>query len=532
MGIEYPHDPDETYELTTDNVKKILAIYMRFRCDIPVIIMGETGCGKTRLIKYMCALHHFPGDPVDNMIIMKVHGGTTRHDIIQKVKKAEDIARKNTETFLRKKREENEDGEDDESKVYENHMFTVLFFDEANTTEAIGVIKEIMCDKSLGGKPIQLHERLKIVAACNPYRKHKEELVKKLEQAGLGYHVDADKTTDRLGRVPMRQLVYRVQPLPQSMLPLVWDFGQLNTRVEEMYIRQMVLRYINEERLPCETDLDDVLSKLLGACQNFMRLQQDECSFVSLRDVERVLEVMNWFYEQTKEGGLLFDEKIAFDEDIDNINITKALILALGVCYQACLKKRQDFRDMIVDFFEEPFMLLDVNQLESELIRCQEKFLDSDCVTLADNIAKNQALKENVFMMIVCIELRIPLFLVGKPGSSKSLAKTIVADAMQGDTARTSLFKKYKQVQMVSFQCSPLSTPDGILGTFRQCAEFQKAKDLEKFVSVVVLDEIGLAEDSPKMPLKTLHPLLEDGCQGDEDPEDYMKVVNSNSRKK
>ena len=46
------------------------------------------------------------------------------------------------------------------------------------------------------------------------------------------------------GRVPMRHLVYRVQPLPQSMLPLVWDFGQLNTEVEEMYIRQMVRRYV------------------------------------------------------------------------------------------------------------------------------------------------------------------------------------------------------------------------------------------------------------------------------------------------
>jgi hypothetical protein len=31
MGLDMPHDPDETYELTTDNVKKILAIYMRFR---------------------------------------------------------------------------------------------------------------------------------------------------------------------------------------------------------------------------------------------------------------------------------------------------------------------------------------------------------------------------------------------------------------------------------------------------------------------------------------------------------------------
>ena len=49
-------------------------------------------------------------------------------------------------------------------------------------------------------------------------------------------------------------------------------------------------------------------------------------------------------------------------------------------------------------------------------------------------------------MMIVCIELRIPMFLVGKPGSSKSLAKTIVADAMQGHAAHNDLFKNYKQV--------------------------------------------------------------------------------------
>ena len=37
-------------------------------------------------------------------------------------------------------------------------------------------------------------------------------------------------------------------------------------------------------------------------------------------------------------------------------------------------------------------------------------------------------------------------------------------------------------------------------------------------MSVVVLDEIGLAEDSPLMPLKTLHPLLEDGTATAEEP--------------
>jgi ABC-type dipeptide/oligopeptide/nickel transport system ATPase subunit len=44
------------------------------RCRIPVVIMGETGCGKTRLIKFMCDLQKpLFGDEVQNMILMKVN---------------------------------------------------------------------------------------------------------------------------------------------------------------------------------------------------------------------------------------------------------------------------------------------------------------------------------------------------------------------------------------------------------------------------------------------------------------------------
>ena len=77
---------------------------------------------------------------------------------------------------------------------------------------------------------------------------------------------------------------------------------------------------------------------------------------------------------------------------------------------------------------------------------------------------------------------------------------------------------------MVSFQCSPLATSDGIIGTFRQCQKFQQKKDLAKLTSVVILDEVGLAEDSPKMPLKALHPLLEDGCIEDDEATEEKKV--------
>ena len=80
---------------------------------------------------------------------------------------------------------------------------------------------------------------------------------------------------------------------------------------------------------------------------------------------------------------------------------------------------------------------------------CQKAMLNE--LDLGPNIARNTALSENVFMMVVCIELRIPLFVVGKPGSSKSLAKTVIADNMQGDAARSLLFKTFKQV-IWSFQ--------------------------------------------------------------------------------
>lgn len=48
------------------------------------------------------------------------------------------------------------------------HM-TIAFFDEANTTDALGLIKEVMCDHRINGQPISEH--IKFIAACNPYRK-------------------------------------------------------------------------------------------------------------------------------------------------------------------------------------------------------------------------------------------------------------------------------------------------------------------------------------------------------------------------
>ena len=81
---------------------------------------------------------------------------------------------------------------------------------------------------------------------------------------------------------------------------------------------------------------------------------------------------------------------------------------------------------------------------------CQDIFLEE--LKLDSSIARNDALKENVWMMTMMIELKIPLFLVGKPGSSKSLAKTVVADIMQGPNSYSEMFKNFKEIHMVGLK--------------------------------------------------------------------------------
>lgn len=130
------------------------------------------------------------------------------------------------------------------------------------------------------------------------------------------------------------------------------------------------------------------------------------------------------------------------------------------------------------------------------------------------NIAHNAALRENIFMMVVCIENRLPLFIVGKPGSSKSLAKSIVSNSMQGRYSSNELLQHLKQVQLFPYQCNQFSTTTTLIELFQEGMKFQKSQDVKKFASVVVLEEIGLAEDAPGLPLKVLHPYLEDGTAG------------------
>jgi len=145
--------PNMEYVITTDNFLKMNVIYLRVQSKVPVIIMGETGCGKTSLIKFLCE-----NIRNEKLNIFNIHAGISYQMIINKMK--EYIA----EAHSIKPR-----------KLW-------IFFDEFNTSENIGLICEVLAERTLLGEA--LPENMSFLAACNPY-KLRSRLIRFDENVGI-----------------------------------------------------------------------------------------------------------------------------------------------------------------------------------------------------------------------------------------------------------------------------------------------------------------------------------------------------------
>ena len=153
-----------------------------------------------------------------------------------------------------------------------------------------------------------------------------------------------------------------------------------------------------------------------------------------------------------------------------------------------------------------------------ELPLKEEKFI-VDNIKLDKGIAKNRALLENIFSLFVAINSKVPIFIIGKPGCSKSLSVQLILNSMQGSASEKPFFKEYPKIMFHSYQGSLTSTSKGVENIFNKARDVnQKLSPEEKKnnISLIFFDEMGLAEHSPNNPLKVIHAELEyDQNEGD-----------------
>ena len=104
---------DEGYVLTIDNLLKMISIQLRLKYQLPVVIMGETGCGKSSLIRNLCGI-------IGAVLrTLNIHGGMDDATIVAWMQAEVDRASNMTDRII-------------------------VFLDEVNTCNCMGLFKEIV----------------------------------------------------------------------------------------------------------------------------------------------------------------------------------------------------------------------------------------------------------------------------------------------------------------------------------------------------------------------------------------------------
>ncbi|CAM4941343.1 unnamed protein product [Rotaria socialis] len=462
------------YVLTADNYVKMLLIYMRIQSNLPVLIMGETGCGKTALINFLCQKVLD-----DELEIFRIHAGVTSEKIIETMRR---FIVKALECAPEKKR-------------------LWIFFDEFNTTSSIELLKEITCERTLLGD--SLPDNMVFLGACNP-RRHKSNEKWLSFENNIGIKKDRYEMMKKLSDGP--SLLYTVVPIPETMLEYIWDYGYLGQDTERAYIKTMLKTC---PTLEIHEQLFDAFIQLVSRSQQFIRKIEDVSS-VSLRDVARFCRLYNWFHESITVRSInqsLLPRKIA----------QRAAFSALFLCYYfrlPAVKLKYEYIDMLEQGLSEFFsMILIEKRFLIKQLETEENALIEE-MELPKGTAKNRALRENIFVLLVSIVNRIPVVLCGKPGCSKTSAVQIVISNLNGKKSKSSYFQTLPELITVSYQGSQNCTSSSIEKVFERAGKYRKAQSETQLLPVIVFDEIGLAELSPHNPLKVLHAELEvESCQ-------------------
>ncbi|PKC63659.1 hypothetical protein RhiirA1_537611, partial [Rhizophagus irregularis] len=443
------------YALSGDNLIKMALILLRARANIPVIVCGEAGCGKTSLIAYLAMMVEV------QFLALNLHAGIDEGIIMR---------------FMNDALKKAENGE------------IWLFFDEINTCNYIGLLADLISHRMLKGKPI--HPNIRLFSACNPYRIR----TRTQSEAGL---------TNKVKRYEEQSnLVYQVKPLPDQILDYVWDYGVLRPKDELKYIEIMVEKELKKLGHP-------VFAELLFASQKFIRKVEEPYS-VSLRDVKRAITLVKFFYNSL-ENRPVYKKGHKYPPPGNPTITTRSYVLALSLCYHSRLydqNLRKQYRREMGQILQNHKAYIGENTFAKIIREEQEDYINR--MQCPPNTANNEALLENVLVMIVCILTRIPLFLIGAPGSSKSLAIRLISSNLRGSDSNDKYFRKLPQIYLIPHQGSSSSTSDGIIKVFDKANKYQETTSNQfPVISVVLLDEVGLAETSPFNPLKVLHSLLE-----------------------
>ena len=304
----------------------------------------------------------------------------------------------------------------------------------------------------------------------------------------------------------------------------MWNYRQLQEADEVEYINEKFRLSYNGMNSSIRHFLSEQILKAQGLIRNFAQenltrngIQEEVAklcseSTVSQRDIQRVFLLYswlkNWFQKHfEKRFQKEFEEQFPNDHDNEGkkeffITI-HALNVALALVYYFQLNdeyRNRFLKGMYVD------RIIGEHGAPDNL----QKSLDTEMKWINDNIniprgiAPTDALKENIYAILVCTMAKTPVIIVGPPGSSKTLSfKIVTANLVVGKSTNENLrdLEIFKALDPHPYQCSHKSTSNEIDLVFQRAINRQRTSDESgiKSISVVLMDKAGLPDESLKV---------------------------------
>src|SRR5262249_1600375 len=150
-------------------------------------------------------------------------------------------------------------------------------------------------------------------------------------------------------------LVYRVNPIPVSLLDFIFDFGQLQTFHEASYVQAMVARAIPDS----PNAVQELVSALIRHSLAYIREIDGDVSAASLRGVRRCLNLTKWFNQYV----VMNKSKTRLSPLAVSVTLALAFTFWYRISeeegrreYWAMLRKKTEFRSFVL--MEEQFEFL------------------------------------------------------------------------------------------------------------------------------------------------------------------------------
>ena len=117
----------------------------------------------------------------------------------------------------------------------------------------------------------------------------------------------------------------------------------------------------------------------------------------------------------------------------------------------------------------------------NDFIKFEEDFI-CYLLKLDEGISKNRILKDNVLLLFISVITKIPLIMIGKPGSGKSLSAELIYKSLRGKYSKEKFFRKFPPIIQTYFQGSESTNPKDVETLFKIAEnKFKYSSLIEKY---------------------------------------------------